>query len=62
MLNGLKPGDLVRLRSGSFPMTIRDIEGSDAFCIWPDEAGEYSLDIHELADLVSAEQELVAIG
>ena len=62
MVNGLKPGDLVRLRSGSFPMTIRDIEGDTAFCVWRDGVDEYSLDCHELADLVSVEEELVAVG
>ena len=62
MLMDLKPGDLVRLRSGSFPMTIRDIEGTTAFCVWRDECGEYSLDCHELGDLVSIEEELIALG
>ncbi|HTO24055.1 MAG TPA: hypothetical protein VMQ10_16390 [Spirochaetia bacterium] len=42
-------------------MTIRDIEGDTAFCVWRDGADEYSLDCHELADLVSLEEELVAL-
>ena len=53
MSNDIKPGDLVRLKSGGPVMTVAWVEEGDAFCQWFDSKGSpcgqrYALVVLEL--------------
>lgn len=40
-----KPGDIVQLKSGGKPMTVRMIDGSDVKCMWSDSKGAILNDV-----------------
>ena len=54
---GLKPGDVVVLKSGGHPMTVAEVDDDDIACLWMGTEGELFRETLSLAVLEAAEIE-----
>ena len=54
---GLKPGDVVVLKSGGHPMTVAEVDDDDIACVWMGTEGELFRETLALAVLEAAEIE-----
>jgi len=54
---GLKPGDVVVLKSGGHPMTVAEVDDDDIACVWMGTEGELFRETLSLAVLEAAEIE-----
>jgi uncharacterized protein YodC (DUF2158 family) len=52
---GLKPGDVVMLKSGGHPMTVAEVDDDDVACLWMGTEGELFRETLSLAVLEAAE-------
>jgi uncharacterized protein YodC (DUF2158 family) len=52
---GLKPGDVVLLKSGGHPMTVAEVDDDDIACVWMGTEGELFRETLSLAVLEAAE-------
>jgi uncharacterized protein YodC (DUF2158 family) len=52
---GLKPGDVVVLKSGGLPMTVAEVDDDDIACVWMGTEGELFRESLSLAVLEAAE-------
>ena len=52
---GLKPGDIVVLKSGGHPMTVAEVDDADIACVWMGTEGELFRETLSLAVLEAAE-------
>jgi uncharacterized protein YodC (DUF2158 family) len=52
---GLKPGDVVLLKSGGHPMTVAEVDDDDIACVWMGTEGELFRETLSLAMLEAAE-------
>jgi uncharacterized protein YodC (DUF2158 family) len=51
----LKPGDIVRLKSGGFPITITEVNEDTAECVWMGEEGDFFRETLPIVALEPAE-------
>ncbi len=51
---GLKPGDVVVLKSGGHPMTVAEVDDDDIACLW---MGTVSLAVLEAAEIEDDDEE-----
>jgi len=51
---GLKPGDVVLLKSGGHPMTVAEVDDDDIACVWMGTEGELFRETLSLAVLEAA--------
>jgi uncharacterized protein YodC (DUF2158 family) len=54
---GLKPGDVVMLKSGGLPMTVAEVDDDAIACVWMDAEGDLFRETLSLAVLEPAEIE-----
>ena len=54
---GLKPGDVVVLKSGGLPMTVAEVDDDDIACVWMGTEGELFRESLSLAVLEAAESD-----
>ena len=54
---GLKPGDVVLLKSGGHPMTVEEVDDDDIACVWMGTEGELFRESLSLAVLEAAESD-----
>ena len=52
---GLKPGDVVLLKSGGHPMTVAEVDDDDIACVWMGTEGELFRETLSFAMLEAAE-------
>ena len=51
----LKPGDVVKLKSGGFPITVTEVNEDTAECVWMGEEGDFFRETLPVVDLEPAE-------
>ena len=51
----LKPGDVVKLKSGGFPITITEVNEDTAECVWMGEEGDFFRETLPIVALEPAE-------
>lgn len=61
-MSELKCGDVVRRKSGGFPMTVDSIVGTEVLCSWEEEGGEIKSNWYPISALLSVEEELDSFG
>ena len=55
---GLKPGDVVILKSGGLPITVAEVNGDTILCVWMGAEGELFREALPMAVLELAEIEV----
>ena len=55
---GLKPGDVVILKSGGLPITVAEVNGDTILCVWMGAEGEVFREALPMAVLELAEIEV----
>jgi uncharacterized protein YodC (DUF2158 family) len=54
---GLKPGDVVMLKSGGLPMTVAEVDDDAIACVWMDAEGDLFRETLSLAVLELATED-----